>query len=205
MDFTEPQVPFLNNTTKCCLIFFCFLACNTPIVNERKNKANTVWVETKNSYLQHKNGSLFYKQLPFTGNVFYMHNATDTAFVKGYLNGLEDGLHTTFFANNQLQEQRYYNNGIKADSLKRWWPNGHLQWLYYFKNGEYQGVCYEWNSQGLLVKKLTYENGYEQGMQTHYYDNGKIKSNYTIINGRRYGLLGTKNCVNVSIKIIPQQ
>jgi hypothetical protein len=38
-------------------------------------------------------------------------------------------------------------------------------------------------------------------MQTWWYDNGKVKSNYRIIEGRRFGLLGTKNCINVSDSI----
>ena len=45
---------------------------------------------------------------------------------------------------------------------------------------------------------MNYVKGHEEGSQKMYYDNGKIRSNYTIIAGRRYGLLGTKNCVNVA-------
>ena len=38
-------------------------------------------------------------------------------------------------------------------------------------------------------------------MQQFWYNDGEIKSNYIIKNKRRYGLLGTKNCVNVSNSI----
>ena len=35
----------------------------------------------------------------------------------------------------------------------------------------------------------------------YFYNNGKVRSNYLVINGKRYGLLGTKNCVNVKDSI----
>jgi len=53
------------------------------------------------------------------------------------------------------------------------------------------------NPEGKLISYHNFKNGYEEGSQKVWYDNGKIKSNYTIKNGRRYGLLGTKNCINV--------
>jgi antitoxin component YwqK of YwqJK toxin-antitoxin module len=48
---------------------------------------------------------------------------------------------------------------------------------------------------------MHYKKGYEEGLQQFYYDNGKVKANYFMKAGRRYGLLGTKNCVNVSDSI----
>ena len=52
-----------------------------------------------------------------------------------------------------------------------------------------------------IIKSLNYTNGQESGHQQLWYDNGEIRSNYIIKNDRRYGLLGTKNCVNVSDSI----
>jgi antitoxin component YwqK of YwqJK toxin-antitoxin module len=51
---------------------------------------------------------------------------------------------------------------------------------------------------------MNYVMGHESGAQQQFYTDGKIKANYTIIDGRRYGLLGTKNCVNVSDSIFKQ-
>jgi len=48
------------------------------------------------------------------------------------------------------------------------------------------------------MEVMNYKNGYEDGRQEQYYDNGKVKANYIMMSGRRYGLLGTKNCVNVT-------
>jgi antitoxin component YwqK of YwqJK toxin-antitoxin module len=48
---------------------------------------------------------------------------------------------------------------------------------------------------------MNYKKGHEDGQQQWWYDNGKIKANYIIKNGRRYGLRGTKKCINVSDSI----
>jgi len=72
---------------------------------------------------------------------------------------------------------------------------------YQFEDDEYEGTCREWNESGRLITEMNYHRGYESGSQKVWYDNGKIKSNYVMESGRRYGLLGTKNCVNVSDSI----
>ena len=95
-------------------------------------------------------------------------------------------------------EKRYFNKGVKVGVMKNWWENGQLQSEYHFNNGEYDGTCREWNFGGVLIREMNYENGYEKGSQKQWYDNGSYRSNYVIRDGRRYGLLGTKNCVNVS-------
>jgi antitoxin component YwqK of YwqJK toxin-antitoxin module len=125
-------------------------------------------------------------------------SSTDTASVIFHLNGLEHGEWRKYYPSGQLMEKRYFNKGVKVGVMKNWWENGQLQSEYHFNNGEYDGTCREWNVGGLLIREMNYENGYEQGSQKQWYDNGSYRSNYVIRDGRRYGLLGTKNCVNVS-------
>lgn len=59
----------------------------------------------------------------------------------------------------------------------------------------------EWSFDGKLSHLGNFENGQEEGSQKMWYDTGKIRANYVIKNGKRYGLLGTKNCKNVSDSI----
>ena len=73
-----------------------------------------------------------------------------------------------------------------------------LQSSFLFKDDEYEGECSEWNEKGILIRRMHYARGHESGAQQQWYDDGSIRSNYVIIKGRRFGLLGTKNCVNVS-------
>ena len=52
-----------------------------------------------------------------------------------------------------------------------------------------------------MIEEFNYKNGQQHGSQKVWYLNGKIKSNYVIKDNRRYGLLGTKNCRNVSEEV----
>jgi len=122
----------------------------------------------------------------------------DTAVVGTYLDGEKDGTWKKYYPGGVLREKREFVKGRKTGVFTAWWENRNKQLEYLFENDEYQGTCREWNRDGMLVKEMNYENGYETGSQKMFYDNGKIRSNYVVKEGRRYGLLGTKNCTNVS-------
>lgn len=122
----------------------------------------------------------------------------DTMEIRTYHKGLEHGTWKKFYPGGIVRELRYFENGQKTGDLITWWENGQKQSHYLFKNGEYEGTCREWNMEGKLVREMNYHKGYEEGSQKQWYDDGNIRSNYVIIKGRRFGLLGTKNCTNVS-------
>lgn len=146
-----------------------------------------------------QNGMLFNNGQPFTGIIYSLQpNQTDTAEIVSFNQGHEDGLWKKFYLENTLAEQRYFSNGKKVGDYVAYWPNRKIKLLYHFKDGEYEGNCREWSPSGSLMASMNYKKGYEDGHQLQYYDDGKVKANYMIINGRRYGLLGTKNCVNVT-------
>lgn len=152
--------------------------------------------------LHMRNGILYHHNKLFSGFVYELFpNKKDTSLTQVYSDGREDGEWRKFFSDGRLQEQRYFVSGIKIGTLRRWWSNGKKMLDYNFKNGEYEGTCREWNEDGALLKEMNYSEGYETGAQKMFYDNGKIRSNYVVIDGRRFGLLGTKNCINASDSI----
>ena len=73
--------------------------------------------------------------------------------------------------------------------------------MFVFENGEYNGTNRIWGYGGQIIEELNFKNGQQHGSQKVWYLDGKIKSNYIIKNKRRYGLLGTKNCTNVSEEV----
>lgn len=179
----------------CCFLIGLFGCTNQPKdIPQESKKLNKA---TQNLNIQ--NGIVFLDGKPYNGKLFtFFESTTDTLEIVSYLNGKEHGEWLKFYPNHQLRERRYFNNGQKTGQMLTWWENGKKQIDYYFLNDEYQGTCKEWNENGLLTKVMNYDKGYENGVQQWWYDNGKIKANYIIKNGRRYGLLGTKNCVNVA-------
>jgi antitoxin component YwqK of YwqJK toxin-antitoxin module len=183
MVFTVHRVLFLSSV-------LLFTACNKQIELQSFN-ANSV-------HLENRNGIVYNEENPFSGNVFELNEKNDTIALFGFYKGKEHGQWKRSYGNGQLEELRYFDKGVKTKTLTRWWANGQKQLQCSFESGEYEGELQEWNENGQLTKEMNYKNGYENGSQKMYYDNGKIRSNYVVKNGKRTGLLGTKNCVNVS-------
>ena len=147
-------------------------------------------------------GLLYVNDRAFSGTLYNSFPASsDTSWVKTFIDGKEDGQWKQFYSNGEIRETRHFTQGKKTGEYRAWWPDGRLQLVYHFTDGEYEGTCREWNNKGLLIKEMNYHQGYEEGPQKLWYNNGTIKSNYVMKNGRRYGLLGTKNCTNVTDSI----
>lgn len=179
-------------------LIFCLFACKSAPEKFLSDKK----VNASNANASYIEGKFCVDGKAFSGTLFQLHlNNPDTAAVSHYVNGLEDGEWRKYYPNGKLQEQRFYKAGKKTGIMKSWWGNGKLQMLFEFENDEYEGTCSEWNLQGVLIREQHYHFGHEDGSQRQWYDDGKVRSNYIMKNGRRYGLLGTKNCVNVKDSI----
>jgi len=182
-------------------LFIVILGCREP--KSPKDLTAPILIKVNSSEnFQLVNDIKFLNGKAFTGQIFTLYrDSKDTLSIKFYLEGKEHGQWNKFYKNGQLSEKRCFENGKKVGEFIAWWPNGKKQLDYWFKNDEYEGTCKEWGENGVLMKEMNYSKGYENGSQKWWYENGKIRANYVIINGRRYGLLGTKNCTNVSDSI----
>lgn len=187
---------FILNVSVCCVLALNGCGNNkaAPSFQEEKKRYNEANVQ-----LQNEAGIFTHNRQPFTGTVYsLLPNQRDTMAVGSFIDGKEDGEWRRYFAAGQLMEKRFYSAGKKAGVYEAWWPDGRQRLLYHFSDGEYEGACEDWAENGVLISEMNYHRGHEDGPQKQWYDNGKIKANYVIKDGRRYGLLGTKNCVNVS-------
>lgn len=125
-------------------------------------------------------------------------------FACSYNNEQVDGkvfIFKKYYSNKQLMEYREYKNDMKNGKQIAYWDNGNKRFEFFAKNDAYEGELKEWDYHGRLFHLAHYKNGQEEGIQKLWYENGKIRANYIIVNGRRFGLLGTKNCKNVSDSI----
>lgn len=149
-----------------------------------------------------EDGIVVQNHQPFTGIIYTLQkNGKDTAGIVCFNKGREHGEWQSFYEGGRLREKRFFADGKKTGDYIAWWPNGRRRLVYHFEEGEYEGTCREWTEAGVLIKEMNYKAGYEAGSQQQFYDDGKLKANYVIIEGRRWGLLGTKNCVNVTDSI----
>src|ERR1017187_10310191 len=191
-DFMAHQVQFRNSLLVVTLLFI--IGCS----NSTGGPGKPLMINSATSNLQMVNGILNLDNRLFTGIVYTLPGENDTAEIAGFLDVKENGIRKRYYPNGQLKEIREFESGNKVGTYLAWWENGRKKMEHYFDKDEYEGTCREWNYEGGLVKEMNYKKGFEEGSQKMFYDNGKVKVNYIMINGRRYGLLGTKNCVNVS-------
>lgn len=110
-----------------------------------------------------------------------------------------------WYPNNKLMEERTYINDMKNGPQIAYWDNGNKRFEFVAVDDRCEGELREWDYNGKLFHLAHFKNGQEEGEQKLWYENGKIRANYIIISGRRYGLLGTKNCKNVSDSIFVVQ
>jgi antitoxin component YwqK of YwqJK toxin-antitoxin module len=129
----------------------------------------------------------------------------DTLSIAEYSNGLLNGKVKKWYPGKQLMEERFYSEGKKNGKQISYWQNGIKRFEFIAKDDAYEGELKEWSVEGKLIHLATFKNGQEEGTQKMWYDNGKIRANYVMIKGKRYGLLGTKNCRNVSDSIFLAQ
>lgn len=145
-----------------------------------------------------KNDVVFLNDKKYAGFLYELSPSKDTVLIEGYLNGLLNGVCKKWFPNGQLMEERHYLNGQKNGKQVSFWQNGNKRFEFTAQNDKYEGELKEYSENGHLFHLANYVNGQEEGTQKMWYDNGKIRANYVIKKGKRYGLLGTKNCKNVS-------
>lgn len=140
--------------------------------------------------------TVFYQGKYFTGYQFSLYPNGDTEFIRGYFNGVEEGLQKNWYPGKQLAEERSYINGKKEGVHRNWWPDGKPKFDFTAVNDEYEGEFKEWYSTGLLGKQFHYVKGKEEGSQRLWWDNGTVRANYVVRNGKKYGLIGLKICDN---------
>lgn len=149
-----------------------------------------------------KNDTAFLKNQKYSGFLYQLYpNEKDTFAIESYYNGLLSGRIKKWYSANQVMEERHYSEGRKNGRQVSFWENGNKKFEFVAKNDAYEGEMKEWTIDGKLIHLANFVNGQEEGTQKLWYDNGKIRANYVIIKGKRYGLLGTKNCKNVSDSI----
>jgi antitoxin component YwqK of YwqJK toxin-antitoxin module len=165
-----------------------------------------VFVEINASSMKFKQDTLYLETEKYSGFVYQLNPKTkDTLLLMEFVKGLQVGWSKKYYDNGNVQEVRQFSKGKKNGKQISYWENGNKRFEFMAKNDAYEGVLKEWDKEGKLYHLGNFVNGQEEGSQKMWYQNGKIKANYVVRNGKRYGLLGTKNCMNVSDSIFNNQ
>jgi antitoxin component YwqK of YwqJK toxin-antitoxin module len=187
MDTLELRALSLNRCLFILLIFFS--GCDAKRYPSAFFNADTTEITTSRG-ITHVGGG------PVTGVIFSLNTKGDTIYTISYREGKKHGVSRYYHENGRIKSVRYFENGWKEGEHAGWFANGEQEFLYHYKDDMFEGNQKEWMQTGQLYSDLNFEKGQESGSQRVWYTNGKIRTNYIIKNDRRYGLLGTKNCVN---------
>lgn len=192
--------------SKSLLCMLLLWSCNAnnkkEFVAEKPPQIPNIYISAASDKLMIHADTVYVENKLFSGFIYELDaQNNDTLSKSGYLDGLLSGLSQKWYKKNVLQEERFYINGAKNGKQIAYWANGKKKFDFTAQNDTYEGVLKEWNVNGDLIHLATFKDGQEEGTQKMWYDNGKIRANYIMRNGKRYGLLGTKNCVNVSDSI----
>ncbi len=179
-------------------LFLVFLVCSCQ---QDKPKIPAVFHLKSFKNIRFVDDVVYLNQKKYSGYLFDLYPNKDTASIEGYSDGKLSGICRKWFPNKQLLEARLYHQGRKNGKQIGYWDNGKKRFEFVAENDAYQGELKEWSFDGKLSHFGHFKDGQEEGSQKMWYDTGKIRANYVIKNGKRYGLLGTKNCKNVSDSI----
>ncbi|MFT4522070.1 MAG: antitoxin component YwqK of YwqJK toxin-antitoxin module [Bacteroidia bacterium] len=185
-----------------CNLLLVFASCNQH--NEeaaqhiKSAKPTSIKVNSNNPQLHRVADTLKYGLKNFSGAVFELNLNRDTIQSSSYQNGLLHRTSYKWYSDGTIQEKRMYGAGKKNGEQITYWPNGHVRFEFTAVADAYEGALKEWDVNKNLIHLAHFKNGQEEGIQKMWYGNGKIRANYVVKNGKRYGLLGTKNCINVA-------
>jgi antitoxin component YwqK of YwqJK toxin-antitoxin module len=130
-------------------------------------------------------------------------DATDSRL--GFLHGriardgmLFNGVILEHYESGAVRSERAYRDGLEHGLHAGWWENGQRAFEYEYRDGVMEGVAREWFDDGSRFRVSTYRAGHEEGPQQMWYADGTLRASYVVRDGRRFGLLGSKGCVNGS-------
>jgi len=98
------------------VILLC--GCTYPLQQDAIISSNKINISTVNFALV--NGIANVNKMPFTGTIYLLYpNTTDTAEVRNYLNGNENGEWRKYYASGRLREKRYFTNELQQGVRSR--------------------------------------------------------------------------------------
>ncbi|WP_035672469.1 toxin-antitoxin system YwqK family antitoxin [Flavobacterium sp. 83] len=169
--------------------------------SKKESKAPKTYSLKSSTEITVLNDVVYLNKEKYSGFLFELYPNQDTISSEGFINGQLSGICKKWYPNKKLLEVRIYAGGKKNGKQVAFWENGNKRFEFMAENDAYEGELSEWTFDGKLTHLAHFKDGQEDGSQKLWYDNGKIRANYVIVKGKRYGLLGTKNCKNVSDSI----
>lgn len=143
-----------------------------------------------------RSGRLLWHGQAFSGDVI---DHSDPRYVQrtSYRNGLRHGLAQAWYGDGSLAYQRRFADGLRQGEHVGFWPGGWPQFRFRYIDDLFEGEQASYYKNGMPLELRHYRAGQEVGRQQIWAASGELSSNYIVKEGRRYGLVGSVDCVTV--------
>lgn len=159
--------------------------------------AEPMSLDSNTATLERVGGLMHFQGIPYSGIVLEHFESGVQESKTHWAEGKREGLYESWHSNGRINEQRLYIANRKEGEHRGWYSDGGLRFLLRFQEGAFHGRCEEWYPNGDKYSEFNYEFGKEIGPQKLWEPNGKIRANYVVKEGKRYGIIGSKQCVSV--------
>ena len=105
-----------------------------------------------------------------------------------YVNGLREGVATSYFVEGMVSGTTPYKNGKRDGLKKEYYRNGTLAREKPYVDGQQEGVEKWYYEDGTLRETTSYKNNKRDGPQVSYYANGTIQTEIPYEDDERHGL-----------------
>ena len=79
-----------------------------------------------------------------------------------YMNGLENGIATTFYPSGAVRCKTSYVDGLSEGVRQSFYPDGQIRVQHTYKSGKLQGKGHAWSKEGQLIVEFNDVNGKEK-------------------------------------------
>jgi len=153
------------------LLVLCLFSCNsTELIEVRDDNGDLL-----ETYNQTKEGVLHGIKTTYIDGKKY----SEENFVDGVMNGLR----TSYFANGQIEITENYTNDILEGSVKTYYEDGTLSQEALYEKGTLTGIVKSFYASGQLKEEVTFANNEENGPFKEYHENGQVSWEGTYVNG----------------------
>lgn len=99
----------------------------------------------------------------------------------------KEGWFENFYDNGQMKSRVEFVDGLENGLLTTWQNNGKLISTLSYKDGKLHGLCTYFDADGMKMSSGTYRDGKEDGVFTLYYPSGKVQGKTTWKAGVQHG------------------
>jgi len=101
-----------------------------------------------------------------------------------YVNGVRDGLKTSYYPNGQVYAQGRYVAGREDGPWTVWSAEGRKLQEFDMDHGAYHGMFREWHLNGQLKYEVEYVKGLKQGTETFWDEQGNVSRKTEYVDGK---------------------